>query len=148
MMELFVRFAICRYAARSVGVTLRDTGGDWEDVGIAGAKPEVTALLAMKSRCKRRLMTAWRKPRVEEDRRKCSATVFVVWRWLRRSGRDISFDVRSIVEGTLSGSSFKAEINQALRSRTQRIDPTKEVIISGYISFDQANCRASREMVD
>jgi hypothetical protein len=74
---------------------------------------------------------AVRKPRVEDERRKCKDMVFVMCRCARRSGSDIDVDVRSIVEGTDLGKSSKVSMSHAMRSRVHRTDPARELMTSG-----------------
>lgn len=70
---------------------------------------------------------AVRKPRVGEERRRCSEMLFVVWRWVRSEGSErLAGFVRSIVDESVKSVS----VIQAMRSRIQRTEPASKLITS------------------
>ncbi len=81
---------------------------------------------------------AVRKPRVGDERRRCREMVFVVWRCARSSGswRLLAL-VRSIVGGKLSERLRSVSVSHAMRSKTQRTEPARELITSriSLVSF-------------
>lgn len=82
---------------------------------------------------------AFKNPRVGEERRRCRETMFVEWRWATRSGRDrvLAF-VRSIEGGSVEGSVRSVSANQAMSSRTHRIEPPSASITSEIESADDS----------
>ncbi len=94
----------------------------------------ITARRAIQSRWARRRHMAVRKPREEEARRKCRATVLVVCKCARRSGSDMLGDVRSMEAGTADGRPRRLSTSQAMRSRTQWTEPVRELMTSLEVS--------------
>ncbi len=77
---------------------------------------------------------AVRKPRVGEERRRCSEMVFVELRWARTSGRESwLMSVRDRPGGSVLGSVRRVSVSQAMRSRTQRTEPARALITSGRL---------------
>lgn len=74
---------------------------------------------------------AVRKPRVGEESRRWREMVLVVWRWASSSGswRLLAL-VRSIVGGRLVERLRSVSVSHAMRSKTQRTDPARELITS------------------
>lgn len=74
---------------------------------------------------------ACKKPRVGEERRRCSDMVFVEWRCATRSGmeRVLAF-VRSIEAGRVVGSVRSVSATQAMSSRIHRTEPVSASITS------------------
>jgi hypothetical protein len=74
---------------------------------------------------------AVRKPRVDDERRRCRDMVLVLCRWARSSGRGrLLALVRSIVGGKVEGRVRSVSISQAKKSSTQRTEPARELITS------------------
>ncbi len=101
--------------------------------GVELAPLTITARRAIQSRWARRRHMAVKKPREEEARRKCRATVLVVCRCARRSGSDMLGDVRSMEAGTAEGRLRRLSTSQAMRSSTQWTEPVRELITSGEV---------------
>ena len=74
---------------------------------------------------------AVRKPRVGEERRRCSEMVLLDWRCVMRSGREsVAGFVRVIESGMVSLTSSNCAMSQAMRSRVQRTEPARALITS------------------
>jgi len=74
---------------------------------------------------------AVKKPRVGEERRRCRDIVLVLCKWARSSGSGMLLAlVRSMIGGRVVGRLMRVSVSHAMRSKTQRTDPARELITS------------------